>query len=74
MIETDSGSNIDVLRKRLRRESIIGLPGPILVGLGVYGKYSMGEAFHPLLDNDAVTTGMVVAGAIIMASELCASH
>ena len=56
------------LDKRLKMISVIDAPGAILVGLGLYGKFNKeGKAFHPLLDDSAITTGMLIVGGMIMA-------
>ena len=47
--------------------SIIDLPGSVLVGLGLYGKFAAkGNSFLPILDNDQVVNVMLTTGGLIM--------
>lgn len=47
--------------------SAIDAPGTILLGLGLYGKFAAdGEAFHPLLNEQAVVNSMLLLGLVIM--------
>lgn len=59
------------LRKKLIFTNIIGSPGPILVGLGLYGKFDAnGDAFISILNNQDYVHGFIVVGGIIMLWEI----
>ncbi|WP_233079844.1 hypothetical protein [Rheinheimera soli] len=57
---------LNSIRKELIRTQIIGAPGMILVGLGLYGAFgAKGNAFHPFLnDLNNCYTILAVGGAI----------
>ena len=68
MMPLDPTEEITQLRSRLRRVAILDAPGAILLGVALYGKFGAdGEAFHPLLNDPTVTTGMAIIGGIIVA-------
>jgi hypothetical protein len=50
------------LKRRFIRVQLLEAPAPILIALGLYGKYSRGDVVHPLLRDTDVTTGMLVVG------------
>lgn len=61
----------EIERKELEKEmvkvSLIDIPGAILVGLALHAKFgSNGQPLHPILENEAVVTGMFVVGGAIM--------
>jgi len=38
--------------KQLKKLALLDIPGSILIGLGLYGKFAAnGHAFHPFLNN-----------------------
>ena len=55
------------IQKKLLITNIIGVPGAILVGLGLYGKFGAnGDAFISILNDQNYVHGFIVAGGIIM--------
>lgn len=55
-----------VIRKEIIKTQVFGIPAALLLGLGLYGLFAAnGDAFHPLLNNQNVVYGMLVAGAIL---------
>ena len=54
------------IKKRIIFTQIIGAPGAILLGLGLYGVFGAnGNAFQPLLNDKNIVAGLVVAGVAI---------
>jgi hypothetical protein len=66
MNQPDHNDDPKELRRKLLRIQILEAPGPILIGLAIYGKYAMGNAFHPMLNDSTFTTGMLVVGGVII--------
>ncbi len=55
------------LQKKIIIYNILGAPGAILLGLGLYGLFgAQGDAFIPILNNLNVVYGFIAVGAIIM--------
>lgn len=51
------------LDKRISRIRMLGTPGAVFIGLGLYGVFgASGDAFHPYLNNQAVVNGLLIAG------------
>jgi len=53
-------------KKKIVKTQIIGAPGAILIGLGLYGMFGAnGDAFHPLLNNEVFVERILIIGAAI---------
>jgi hypothetical protein len=52
--------------KEFKKVQFLEMPGPIMVGLGLYGKFGAGGAFHPFLDDPANITILLIVGGMIM--------
>lgn len=64
--EINRDDEINCINKTLIKTQLIGAPGMIMVGLGLYGAFSAkGEVFHPLLDNMLVSFSLLAVGAAI---------
>ncbi len=62
--------DIKTLRRKIILTKIIGAPGGILLGLGLYGKFAaQGDAFIAILNNIQIVDAFLVAGAIFMIIE-----
>lgn len=58
---------IKEIDKKITKVSVIEMPGSIMIGLGLYSKFSAnGDAFHPLLNNESVVNIMIAIGVVIM--------
>ena len=58
------------LQKKIIMFNILGAPGAILLGLGLYGLFGAeGNAFIPILNDLDIVYGFIVLGAIIMVWE-----
>jgi hypothetical protein len=66
MTQSEQQDELARLRRRATLIQVLEAPGPILIGLAIHGKHAMGAAFHPLLNNPDVTTGMIVVGGVIV--------
>ncbi len=56
------------LQKEQIKASVQEMPGTIMLGLGLYGKFAAnGNAFHPLLNEPTNVNLLLVLGAAIMA-------
>ena len=65
-MKPNTEAELKQLKKRIILLQIIGAPGAILLGLGLYGVFGAnGNAFHPLLNDKNVVAGLVVAGVAI---------
>lgn len=68
MMPLDPKEEIAGLRKSMSRIALLEAPGTILLALALYGKFGAnGNAFHPALNDPAVTTGMAIIGGVIVA-------
>jgi hypothetical protein len=65
--EMNPEDRIKKIEKEITKVSIIDSPGSIMVGLGLYAKFSAnGDAFHPILNNESIVNVMLTLGAAIM--------
>ena len=65
-MKPNSEVELKQLKKRIILMQIIGAPGAILLGLGLYGVFGAnGNAFHPLLNDKNIVAGLVVVGVAI---------
>lgn len=54
------------LKKEIIKTKLIGAPGMIMVGLGLYGVFAAkGDAFHPFLNDPTNCYGILIVGAVI---------
>ncbi len=66
-MDSDITNKIKALDKKIILMGVIDMPGTLLIGLGLYGKFAENEnAFHPLLNNQLIVDTMIAAGAVIM--------
>lgn len=57
---------LESINKDLIKTKIIGAPGMIMVGLGMYGMFgAKGHAFHPLLNNTDFSYTLLIVGGVI---------
>jgi hypothetical protein len=56
-----------LLRRKFIRLQILEAPGPVLIAVALYGKYNVGNVVHPVLNDAAVTTAMLIIGFAIVA-------
>jgi threonine/homoserine/homoserine lactone efflux protein len=55
------------VEKDITTVSLIDAPATIMVGLGLYAKFSTnGDAFHPLLNNEFAINTLLVLGGTVM--------
>lgn len=65
-MNSNSETELKQLKKRIILTQVIGMPGAILLGLGLYGVFGAnGNAFHPLLNDKHVVASLVVIGVAI---------
>ena len=54
------------IKKKMIKMQIIGAPGAILLGLGLYGMFGAdGNAFHPLLNDKSIVNSLLIIGVSI---------
>jgi len=54
------------IKKKIVKTQIIGAPGLIFLGLGLYGLFgSNGNAFHPMLDDKSIVNSLLIVGVAI---------
>ena len=54
------------INKKVVITQLIGTPGAILLGLGIYGMFGAnGDAFHPLLNDEIFVKNILIIGAAI---------
>jgi hypothetical protein len=59
---------IKEIQKEIVKVSIMEFPGPVMLGLGLYGKFAAeGDAFLPILNDQTVVTVLLMLGVAIMA-------
>lgn len=57
---------LEIIKKKIIKTQMIGAPGAILLGVGLYGMFGAnGDAFHPLLNDDIFVKNILVIGAVI---------
>lgn len=65
-MDSNSEAELKRLKKRIILLQVIGAPGAVLLGLGLYGVFGAnGNAFHPLLNDKSVVAGLVIIGVAI---------
>lgn len=63
--EINTNDEVSRINNELIKTQLIGAPGMVMVGLGLYGIGAKGEAFHPLLNNMAVSLPLLAVGTVI---------
>lgn len=54
------------IKKQIIKTQIIGAPGAILLGLGLYGMFGAnGDAFHPSLNDKNIVNSLLFVGVAI---------
>jgi hypothetical protein len=54
------------IKKKIVKTQLIGTPGALLLGFGLYGMFGAnGDAFHPLLNDESFVINILVVGAAI---------
>lgn len=63
----EKAQRIKEIEKEITKVGIIDAPGAIMVGLGLYAKFSAnGDAFLPILNDSSVVNAMLAVGSAIM--------
>ncbi|MGD8577358.1 MAG: hypothetical protein PVG13_09740 [Thiohalophilus sp.] len=58
------------IQRRIVVTQVLGAPGAVLLGLGLYGKFgAKGDAFISILNEPEAVSSAILAGAIVMAWE-----
>lgn len=61
-----SNEKLVQINKKVVITQLIGTPGAILLGLGIYGMFGAnGDAFHPLLNDEIFVKNILIIGAAI---------
>ena len=64
-----SSNNKDELKnikKKIAMTQLVGAPGAIFLGLGLYGMFGTnGDAFHPLLNDKNIVNALLISGVAI---------
>jgi len=59
-------AELNNIKKKIIKTQIIGAPGLILLGLGLYGMFGAnGNAFHPLLNDKSIVNSLLIVGVAI---------
>ncbi|MCL2915918.1 hypothetical protein L2725_19430 [Shewanella corallii] len=64
-MKTQLEAELAAVKKSMLMTQLIGLPGAIMLGLGVYGIFVEGEKFLPFLDDPVNCYGLLAVGALI---------
>ncbi|WP_126456016.1 hypothetical protein [Sulfuriflexus mobilis] len=65
-MNTHNEEQLKHIKSKIVKIQIIGAPGTILLGLGLYGMFgAQGNAFHPLLNDLNIVYGLLGVGATI---------
>ena len=63
---SNNEDELNILKKKIVKTQIIGAPGAILLGLGLYGMFGAnGGAFHPLLNDKSIVNSLLIVGVAI---------
>ena len=62
---SELSDELSELDKQITRVQLVGLPGWVAIGLGLYGFLSEGDAFISPLNNDSFCIAIVLIGAYI---------
>ena len=62
-MDTSREEELSQIKSKIIKINIIGYPGLILLGLGLYGLFgAKGDAFHPMLNDMKVVFGFIAYG------------
>ena len=62
-MDTSREEELSQIKSKIIKINIIGYPGLILLGLGLYGLFgAKGDAFHPMLNDMKVVYGFIAYG------------
>ncbi len=62
----DYEAELKSIKKKIVKTQIIGAPGAIFIGLGLYGIFGAnGNAFHPLLNDKSIVNSLLIVGVAI---------
>ncbi len=64
-MKTQLEAELAAVKKSMLMTQLIGVPGAVMLGLGIYGTFVDGEKFHPFLDNQMYCYGLLAAGLLI---------
>lgn len=65
-MDTNNEEQLQNTKLKIVKIQMLGAPGLILLGFGLYGMFgAQGNAFHPLLNDQSVVYGMLAVGAVI---------
>lgn len=65
-MNSNDEDELNSIKRKIIKASIIGSPGAILLGLGLYGMFGAnGNAFHPLLNDNNIVNGLLFFGVAI---------
>ena len=63
---SNNEAELNDIKKKIVKTQIIGAPGAILLGLGLYGIFGAnGDAFHPLLNDKSIVNSLLIVGVAI---------
>jgi len=63
---SNNEDELNNIKKKIVKTQIIGAPGAILLGLGLYGLFGAnGDAFHPLLNYISIVNSLLIVGVAI---------
>jgi hypothetical protein len=63
---SNNEAELNNIKKKIVKTQIIGAPGAILLGLGLYGMFGAnGNAFHPLLNDKSIVNSLLIVGVAI---------
>ena len=63
---SNNEDELNNIKMKIVKTQIIGAPGAILLGLGLYGMFGAnGDAFHPLLNDKSIVNSLLIVGVAI---------
>lgn len=54
------------INKQILKLQLLEMPAMLILGLGLYAKFSDGNAFHPLLNKPAIANGFIILGGLLV--------
>lgn len=64
-MKTQLEAELAGVKKSMLITQLIGLPGAVMLGLGIYGLFIEGDKFLPFLDDSINCYGLLAVGALI---------
>jgi hypothetical protein len=65
-MEKNTDIELKNIKKKIIKTQLVGAPGALLLGLGLYGMFGAnGDAFHPLLNDAVFVKNILYIGAAI---------